>query len=59
MNQNDKNIEKKMSYSKPSIKIIELETEEVLAVGCKNSSGVAVSGSFPPCWSNSCQSNGS
>ncbi len=49
----------KKPYTKPTVKTIELETSEVLAVGCKIAGSSAANGRHPPCWSSGCQNRGS
>jgi hypothetical protein len=46
-NMNEKNGGKR-EYDKPQVKVIELATDEVLAVGCKTITGVAA-GFNPSC----------
>ena len=49
----------KNSYSKPQLRRIELKADEILAVGCKSSSGGFNLGSAPPCNVGTCSGLGS
>jgi hypothetical protein len=49
----------KEPYEKPSLKILNLMAEEVLAVGCKNVGLPAAAGPSPPCMIQGCAQNGS
>lgn len=49
----------KQMYEKPRLRTIDLIAEEVLAAGCKTSSGFAPGGAPPPCASHRCAKNGS
>ena len=48
----------KKSYSKPALRTVELAASEVLSEGCKTAASSAPFGA-PPCWSNSCNTEGS
>ena len=51
--------QKRRQYKKPQLRVIDLAAKEVLVVGCKNSDGTSPLSSFPPCWNDSCQTDGS
>jgi hypothetical protein len=44
----------KEPYKKPVLRVVELSTREVLAVGCKTTSSGINAGSGPPCSAGSC-----
>ena len=46
-------------YKKPELRVVELEANEVLATGCKTSTGATAFGAASGCLSNSCASDGS
>ncbi|MBU1693899.1 MAG: hypothetical protein KKC51_08025 [Verrucomicrobia bacterium] len=48
----------KKTYSRPRLRTVELAASEVLTEGCKTAAGSAPFGA-PPCWSNSCNVEGS
>jgi|WetSurMetagenome_2_1015567.scaffolds.fasta_scaffold00663_11 hypothetical protein len=47
------------AYERPSLRVIELAADEVLAVGCKTVSRTAAGNSAPPCMLNNCAQKGS
>jgi hypothetical protein len=52
-----KDVEKK-PYARPRLRTVELAASEVLSEGCKTAAQSAPFGA-PPCWSNSCNTEGS
>jgi hypothetical protein len=56
-----KNLEgnEKQTYEKPRLRTIELAAEEILAIGCKSSTGVASGQTAPPCMIRHCAGKGS
>ena len=52
------NTKNKKIYEKPGLRIIELETDQVLVLGCKLDSGGTASGAVP-CIANFCAEAGS
>lgn len=58
MIEDTKNTQTKQPYEKPLLRVIELSSEEVLAVGCKNPAAAAP-GSATSCMARQCAKNGS
>lgn len=58
MIEDNKNAPTKQPYEKPRLRVIELSTEEVLAVGCKHPAAAAP-GSSTSCMARQCAKNGS
>ena len=46
-------------YQKPQMTVIELSADEVLAIGCKTTSGKASGSNVPPCQIRNCARQGS
>jgi len=44
----------KLKYTKPELRVIELEADEVMGVGCKTPTQTASGLSNPPCIANNC-----
>jgi hypothetical protein len=57
MNSSEKNKIRK-PYEKPDLRPIELVTEEVMGIGCKNNQG-GFNVASTPCMANQCVKNGS
>jgi len=50
----------KQTYEKPRLRAIELDSEEILAIGCKSAqSGSAPGSNTPPCMIRGCSGKGS
>ena len=49
----------KRAYEKPKLRVIELNVDEVLGIGCKLSSGGGMAIGAVPCTLNSCVTAGS
>ena len=49
----------KQTYEKPRLRAIELAAEEILAIGCKATAGVAPGSNTPPCMVRHCSGKGS
>jgi hypothetical protein len=48
----------KQAYEKPKLRVIELAAEEVMATGCKITSGASIGRNGLPCVSNACVTRG-
>lgn len=59
MNNEHDEKKKKLGYEKPRLRAIDLAAEEVLAIGCKTTTGFASNGTTPPCMVQNCAKNGS
>ncbi|MCK4761081.1 MAG: hypothetical protein KAW12_02710 [Candidatus Aminicenantes bacterium] len=56
---NQKTNKNKLPYEKPLLRVIELDTEQVLGAGCKLDAGLSNSGDPASCTGNFCAEAGS